>query len=94
MDNSSENEMFKQCQLLNITCITVSHHPHLDHFHQQKITVSGRGTWSWSEIDPNEVADDDDTLSRGDSMSGPAPGVGLMTRMPGDAAFDTQPSRR
>lgn len=87
MDNTSEIEMFKQCQLLNITCITVSHQS-LDRFHQQKITISGLGTWSWSEIDPDEVDDDDeeDTLGRGDSMSAPAPGVGLRTRLPGDGS--------
>ncbi|KAF9944597.1 ATP-binding cassette sub- D member 3, partial [Modicella reniformis] len=67
MDNMSENEMFKQCRLMNITCITVSHHLHLDRFHHQKITIGGRGTWSWSEVTNTEEDDDDEFLDRGDS---------------------------
>ncbi|KAF9362318.1 ATP-binding cassette sub- D member 4 [Mortierella sp. NVP85] len=94
MDNASETEMFKQCALFNITLITVSHHPHLDHFHRQKITIGGRGTWSWSEITGEDTFDDEDTLSRGDSMAGPAPGVGLLMNMPEDAPFNTQSTRR
>ncbi|KAF9130064.1 hypothetical protein BGW39_003514 [Mortierella sp. 14UC] len=50
MDSVSEKEMFRQCRLLNITCITVCHQASLERFHQQRIVLDGEGGWSCSEI--------------------------------------------
>ena len=50
MDSISEKEMFRQCHLLNITCITVCHQTSLERFHQQRIALDGEGGWSCSEI--------------------------------------------
>ncbi|KAG0277296.1 ATP-binding cassette sub- D member 4 [Linnemannia exigua] len=50
MDSTSEKEMFRQCRLLNITCITVCHQASLERFHQQRIALDGQGGWSCSEI--------------------------------------------
>ncbi|KAF9901448.1 ATP-binding cassette sub- D member 4 [Linnemannia zychae] len=52
MDSISEKEMFRQCRLLNITCITVCHQASLEKFHQQRIALDGEGGWSCSEISP------------------------------------------
>ncbi|KAF9166275.1 hypothetical protein DFQ26_008280 [Actinomortierella ambigua] len=45
MDTTSEHEMFKQCQLLEITCITVSHNAMLEQYHEQKVVLDGHGGW-------------------------------------------------
>lgn len=51
MDNASEIEMFNQCRLLNITCITVCHNVGLTRFHQRRIELDGNdGRWSSSDI--------------------------------------------
>lgn len=50
MDITSEKEMFKQCRLHNITCITVCHQTSLEKYHQQRIALDGHGGWSCSEI--------------------------------------------
>ena len=51
MDNTSEIEMFNQCRLLKITCITVCHNVGLTRFHQRRIELNGTdGRWDSSEI--------------------------------------------
>ncbi|GJJ77348.1 ATP-binding cassette, subfamily D (ALD), member 4 [Entomortierella parvispora] len=62
MDNDSEIEMFNQCRLLNITCITVCHNVGLARFHQRQIRLNGTdGGWSTSEISgPSNVESHDD----------------------------------
>ncbi|KAF9582577.1 hypothetical protein BGW38_000043 [Lunasporangiospora selenospora] len=50
MDTPSENEMFKQCQLLNISCITVSHNTMLEGYHIQKVELDGLGGWKCAPI--------------------------------------------
>ncbi|KAF9938801.1 ATP-binding cassette sub- D member 4 [Mortierella alpina] len=50
LDTTSEIEMFKQCRLLNITCITVCHNEALERDHQHRIYLDGFGGWSWSEV--------------------------------------------
>ncbi|KAI8606106.1 ATP-binding cassette sub-family D member 4 [Dissophora ornata] len=92
MDNASENAMFKQCQLLNITCITVCHHTSLERYHQQKLTLSGRGIWSWSEIQERNDGDDEpNDEDDGGSIASSASGAGIVLRLPEDAEFDTLP---
>ncbi|KAF9975222.1 hypothetical protein BGZ73_001204 [Actinomortierella ambigua] len=46
MDAISEQEMFRQCQLLEITCITVSHNAQLEQYHDQKVVLDGQGGWT------------------------------------------------
>ncbi|KAI7817319.1 ABC transporter transmembrane region 2-domain-containing protein [Gamsiella multidivaricata] len=60
MDTDSEHEMFKQCRLLNITCITVCHNKELEKYHQQKISLENRGVWSFSQIQESENQDSPD----------------------------------
>ncbi|KAG0257865.1 hypothetical protein BG011_003718 [Mortierella polycephala] len=60
MDAESESEMFKQCRLLNITCITVCHHSSLEKYHQQKLALDGRGGWSSFEIQHSSDCHSDD----------------------------------
>ncbi|KAF9192422.1 ATP-binding cassette sub- D member 4 [Haplosporangium sp. Z 767] len=60
MDAESESEMFKQCRLLNITCITVCHHSSLEQYHQEKIALDGRGGWSRFEIQHSSGCHSDD----------------------------------
>jgi ATP-binding cassette subfamily D (ALD) protein 4 len=50
MDSVSEKEMFRQCRLLDITCITVCHQAGLEKLHQQRIELDGEGGWSCSEV--------------------------------------------
>ncbi|KAG0295628.1 ATP-binding cassette sub- D member 4 [Dissophora globulifera] len=98
MDNVSENEMFKQCRLLNITCITVCHHASLERYHQRKLTMNGHGAWSLSEIEPHEsnhgedhdVDDnDEDEGEDGNSLASSGSGVGMLLRRPNDVEYDT-----
>ncbi|KAF9105384.1 hypothetical protein BGX29_000083 [Mortierella sp. GBA35] len=50
MDSTSEKEMFRQCCLLNITCITVCHQVNLERYHQHRIALDGHGGWTSSAI--------------------------------------------
>ncbi|KAG0009780.1 hypothetical protein BGZ80_002054, partial [Entomortierella chlamydospora] len=60
MDTTSESEMFRQCRLLNITCITVCHNPRLERFHQQKVVLDARGGgWSFVQIQEQDQDQDD-----------------------------------
>lgn len=56
LDTTSEIEMFKQCRLLNITCITVCHNEALERDHQQRIFLDGLGGWKWSEVQSGDGA--------------------------------------
>ncbi|KAF9921187.1 ATP-binding cassette sub- D member 4 [Linnemannia zychae] len=55
MDSVSEKEMFRQCRLLNITCITICHQADLERYHQQRIALDGHGGYSLSEIPQNRL---------------------------------------
>ncbi|KAF9375334.1 hypothetical protein CPC16_000780 [Podila verticillata] len=50
MDAVSANEMFRQCHLLKITCITVCHNSSLEQYHAQRIALDGQGGWAFSPI--------------------------------------------
>ncbi|KAH7057468.1 ATP-binding cassette sub-family D member 4 [Linnemannia elongata] len=69
MDMTSEKEMFRQCRLLNITCITVCHQANLEKYHQQRIALDGHGGWTCSEIDSPRP--------RSQSFGGVSSGVGV-----------------
>ncbi|ORZ23878.1 ABC transporter transmembrane region 2-domain-containing protein [Lobosporangium transversale] len=84
MDSDSEKEMFRQCRLLNITCVTVCHRESLERYHQQKIILEGRGgAWSFAQIQEQEDEDNEennnnhfDNNSIHSQLSGP--GINLM----------------
>jgi ATP-binding cassette subfamily D (ALD) protein 4 len=95
MDTDSENEMFKQCRLLNITCITVCHNEGLERYHQQRLSLEGRGSWTFSQIPES----DDDDRGSGDGQNGgnsqgstvgPSSGEEVNLRLPGDVEFDNR----
>ncbi|KAI1318823.1 ATP-binding cassette sub- D member 4 [Mortierella claussenii] len=97
MDSGSENEMFRQCRLLNITCITVCHHASLERFHQQKISLDWRGgDWTFSQIPETEQdlsrgpRNDDDEDNDGNSVHSGASGPGAILTLPEDAEYDTR----
>ncbi|KAK5827188.1 ABC transporter transmembrane region 2-domain-containing protein [Linnemannia elongata] len=73
MDMTSEKEMFRQCRLLNITCITVCHQANLEKYHQQRIALDGHGGWTCSEIDSPRP--------RSQSFGGVSSGVGAPALM-------------
>ncbi|KAG0208103.1 hypothetical protein BGX28_000859 [Mortierella sp. GBA30] len=50
MDTASEVEMFRQCRLLNITCITICHNEALERDHQHRIELDGYGGWKWTSV--------------------------------------------
>ncbi|OZJ03282.1 hypothetical protein BZG36_03745 [Bifiguratus adelaidae] len=43
MDTETEQKLYHQCQQIGITLISVSHNPALRHFHQQELSLDGRG---------------------------------------------------
>ncbi|KAF9141048.1 ATP-binding cassette sub- D member 4 [Mortierella sp. GBA39] len=82
MDIISEKEMFRQCRLLNITCITVCHQASLEKYHQQRIALDGHGGWSCSEIDSPRP--------RSQSFGGVGSGaVSALTTTTDDVEIDT-----
>ncbi|KAF9117192.1 hypothetical protein BGX27_000041 [Mortierella sp. AM989] len=89
MDSYSENEMFKQCRLLNITCITVCHNKTLERHHQQKILLEGRGGgWSFMQIQEQDDQDDQDEHFDGSAMNTETGRVDFS--LPGDAEYNAQ----
>ncbi|KAG0039037.1 hypothetical protein BGZ82_009941 [Podila clonocystis] len=68
MDIASANEMFRQCQLLKITCITVCHNTSLEQYHAQKIALDGEGDWTFSPIYHGSAGGDTEL----DTLAGPS----------------------
>ncbi|KAF9208939.1 ATP-binding cassette sub- D member 4 [Haplosporangium sp. Z 27] len=94
MDSDTEKEMFKQCRLLNITCITVAHNEGLERFHQQKVILEGRGgDWSFAQIQEQDQDHDDQDGQGSNFDQGPAVSSQGSPRisfsLPGDATFDS-----
>lgn len=68
MDIVSANEMFRQCHLLKITCITVCHNTSLEQYHAQQIALNGEGGWTFSPIHHGSASGDTEL----DTLAGPS----------------------
>lgn len=68
MDVVSANEMFRQCHLLKITCITVCHNSSLERYHAQRIVLDGQGGWAFSPIHHSSSSVDTEM----DTLAGPS----------------------
>lgn len=68
MDAVSANEMFRQCHLLKITCISVCHNSSLEQYHAQRISLDGQGGWAFSPILHNSPSVDTEM----DTLAGPS----------------------
>ncbi|KAF9344186.1 hypothetical protein BGX26_004674 [Mortierella sp. AD094] len=90
MDSDSEIEMFKQCRLLNITCITVCHNAALERFHQQKVILDARGGgWSFAQIQEQDQDDQHGHNDHPDNTSITSAASGRIDlSLPGDALYD------
>ncbi|KAF9428685.1 hypothetical protein BGZ94_001476 [Podila epigama] len=62
MDAVSANEMFRQCKLLKITCITVCHNSAFEQYHDQQIALDGEGGWSTSSIQHGATSSQEDLI--------------------------------
>jgi ABC-type uncharacterized transport system fused permease/ATPase subunit len=47
INKDAEADLYRNCVLHNITCITISHRPALERFHDCKLVFNGSGGWSF-----------------------------------------------
>ncbi|KAL0489343.1 peroxisomal long-chain fatty acid import protein [Acrasis kona] len=51
INRDAETDLYKYCKEFGITCITISHRPALDQFHDYRLVFDGEGGWKYEQID-------------------------------------------
>jgi ATP-binding cassette subfamily D (ALD) protein 3 len=49
INNDAETDLYNNCAKYGITCITISHRPALERFHNYRLVFNGAGGWSWEK---------------------------------------------
>jgi ABC-type uncharacterized transport system fused permease/ATPase subunit len=51
INNDAETDLYNNCAKHNITCITISHRPALERFHEYRLVFNGAGAWQFERKD-------------------------------------------